>query len=236
MTEEDSAKAPAYIVTFTTLTALLLAFFVVLVSMGTIRDETLLDEGEGGGWSFLESFQAGFGGKRNMGGGSPNYYYSINDPEDDTEGRTIDARSERVKRTVKKITSYGAAVPSPITAGKTDFVLTDIQFSGEAITINEHAERFLRQFCTGLQQDQSPEEVRLCVMCVGSNRQPRDKEWALSAKRGKAVEDFLRANLPGTGKWSMYSWGTGPGSTWSDGDKTVSAQPQVLIAILRNDS
>ncbi len=234
--EEGGPKAPAYIVTFTTLIALLLAFFVVLVSMGHVRDETLLDEGEGGGWSLLESFQAGFAGGKRLGSGTASYYHPINGPEDDAEGRTLDASSERTRRILKKIVSSGTAVPSPLTAERVDFALTDIHFSGDQVTLNEQAERFLKEFCTGLQQDESQAGVKLCVLCLGSSGQPQEKELVLAAKRARAVEDYLRASLPATGKWSTYSWGAGPDSTWTAGDKLVSTQPQVLIAILRNGS
>jgi flagellar motor protein MotB len=57
--EEGAPKAPAYIVTFSTLITLLLSFFIVLLSMGTTQDNTLFDRGYQGG--FLESFKRGFG-------------------------------------------------------------------------------------------------------------------------------------------------------------------------------
>ncbi len=231
--EDDTPKAPAYIVTFTTLTALLLAFFVVLVSMGTIRDDTLLDEGEGGGWSFLESFKSGFGASKKLDVGSA-YYYAVENPEEDDDGRTLDAASERVRRILKKAASFGDVAPSPITAEKVNFALTDIHFTGYEVAISAQAERFLKEFCSSLLLDESPANVRLCVLCLGNRDQPREKELVLAARRAKAVEDFLRANLPETGKWSMYSWGTGAESIWTAGDTTVSTQPQVLIAILRS--
>jgi len=231
---ESAPKAPVYIITFSTLAALLLAFFVVLLGLGNVRDETLLDEGEGGGWSFWESFQAGFASGRNLGSGTASYYHPISDPEKDAEGRTPDARSERVRRILKKVVSSGTAVPSPIAAERVDFSLTDIHFSGDEIALNEQAERFLKEFCTGLQQDESPGDVKLCVLCIGSGSQPQEKELVLSARRAKAVEDFLQAALPATGKWSTYSWGAGADSTWTAGDNLTSTQPQVLIALLRN--
>ncbi len=234
--EESGPGAPAYIVTFTTLVALLLAFFVVLVSMGHVRDDTLLDEGEGGGWSFLESFQAGFRGERNLGPGATSYYYSIENPEDDAEGRTLDVSTERVRRDLKKVVSHGAAAPSPINAEKVNFALTDIHFAGDEKVINEQSEHFLKEFCIKLRQDESPSEVKLCVLCISGSGQARKKGLFLAAQRAKVIEDFLRANLPDTGKWSMYSWAAGPDSVWTAGDKVVAAQPRVLIAILRNGS
>lgn len=230
--EDDAPKAPAYIVTFTTLTALLLAFFVVLVSMGTIRDDTLLDEGEGGGWSFLESFKAGFGASRKLDTGSA-YYYAVENPEEDEDGRTLDASSERVRRILRKAASFGTVTRSPMTAEKVNFALTDIHFTSDEVTINKEAERFLREFCASVMLDESPAKVKLCVLCLGSNDKSGEKELVLAAKRARAVEDFLRDNLPDTGKWSMYSWGASTESIWTAEETIVSTQPQVLIAILR---
>ena len=229
---EMPAKAPVYIITFSTLAALLLAFFVVLLSLGNVRDDTLMDEGEGGGWSFLESFKAGFGAGKNLGSGS-SYYYAVANPEDDVDGRTVDAKGERVRRLLKKVESFGAAVPSPIAAEQVNFALTDIHFSGNEVTINTQAERFIKEFCAGLLQDENSGDVKLCVLCLDSSKQPREKELVLAARRARAVEDFLRANLPATGKWSIYSWGAGADSIWTAGDAIASTQPQVLIAILR---
>jgi outer membrane protein OmpA-like peptidoglycan-associated protein len=147
--------------------------------------------------------------------------------------KTIDAASERVRRTLKKAASFGNVEPSPITAEKVNFALTDIHFAGDEVAINSQAERFIREFCAGLLQDESSGDVKLCVLCLSSSGQLRDNALALAARRAKAVEDCLRANLPDTGKWSIYSWGAGADSIWTAGDTTVSTEPQVLIAILR---
>jgi hypothetical protein len=232
---ESPAKAPVYIITFSTLAALLLAFFVVLLSLGNVRDETLMDEGKGGGWSFLESFKAGFGANK-FGVGS-SYYYAVANPEDDANDRTVDASGERVRRTLKKLVSFGAVAPSPIAAERVNFALTDIHFSGDQITLDAQARRFLKDFCAGLLLDESPADVKLCVLCLssGPDTSGQEKEMLLAAKRAKAVEDCLKGNLPAGGKWTTYSWGAGADSMWTAGENIVSAQEQVLIAILRND-
>ncbi len=229
---ESSPKAPVYIITFSTLAALLLAFFVVLLSLGSVRDETLMDEGKGGGWSFIESFKAGFGAGKNIDTGS-SYYYSVENPEKDTDDKTVDARSERVRRILSRIESFSSTMPSPIAAEKVNFALTDIQFSSEEVSLNAEGEQFLREFCAGLVRDESTAKVKLCVLCIGGSGKEGEKEMVLAAKRARAVEEFLRANLPATGKWATYSWGAGPDSTWIAADAIASTQPQVLIAILR---
>jgi outer membrane protein OmpA-like peptidoglycan-associated protein len=231
---EPPQKAPVYIITFSTLAALLLAFFVVLISMGSVRDDTLLDEGQGGGWSFLESFKAGFGGTKSFGEGRTNYYHSIDNPEKDAEGRTIDAKGERARRALKQLASVGAMQPSPFNPEKAEFALTDIRFEADETTINETGRQFLKDFCTGLQQDRSSGQVKLCVLCITGRSRSSQKDWLIAARRAKAVEDIMTFYLPAGDKWTVYSWATGPEGIWLGEDQTLNVEPKVLIAILRS--
>jgi len=72
------------------------------------------------------------------------------------------------------------------------------------------------------------------------------ERWILSAKRAQAVADYLRDTLSGAGgeqlrrsliggeaKWSIYSWGAGPGGDWVGRDSPISQQSEILIAVLR---
>jgi hypothetical protein len=72
------------------------------------------------------------------------------------------------------------------------------------------------------------------------------EQWILSAKRAQTVADFLRDTLSAAGggqtrrsltggesKWSVYSWGAGPGGDWVERDSPISKHSQILIAVLR---
>jgi len=68
----------------------------------------------------------------------------------------------------------------------------------------------------------------------------------LSARRAEAVAQFLRNNLDSipdlrtnqsfmrpVPKWSVHSWGAGPGGDWIGPDSSMSKRSQILIAILK---
>ena len=233
--EESSPKAPAYIVTFSTLVTLLLAFFVVLVSMGTTQDDTLFDQGYKGE-RFWVPFQTGFGVRKKIGFENIANRYAIKDPNEPSEERTTDAATERLRRIVKKLSQSMNITLSPMAAKKTDFSVTDIHFSPGDAVLNEPAKRFLSKFCTDLQQSPGCEVVKLCVLGLARDGKTEKDKYVLSAKRAESVADFLRETLPAQSKWVVYSWGAGPGGDWVDQDSPISEQSQILIAVLRPTS
>jgi outer membrane protein OmpA-like peptidoglycan-associated protein len=229
--EENAPKAPLYIVTFSTLTTLLLAFFVVLVSMGTTQDETLLDQGYKEG--FWVPFQIGFGVRQKFSFDNIAYKHAIRDPNESTEERTIDANTERLRRIVKKLSQTMNISPSPITSEKTDFSVTDIHFSPGDAVLNEPARQFLSKFCINLQQVPNTIGIKLCVLGLASDGKTEKEQYILSAKRAQAVAAFLQVTLPSELKWPIYSWGGGAGGDWVGQNSPISEQSHICIAILR---
>ena len=229
--EEKPASAPAYIVTFSTLVTLLLAFFVVLVSMGTTQDDTLFDQGYK--WEFLESFKKGFGVRQSIDLGNIGNRYAISDPDKLFEGRTTDAKTERLRRITKKLSRSMNITPSPIAAKKTDFSVTDIHFSPGDAVLNEPAKGFLSEFCMDLQQVPDRGDVKLCILGLAGDEKTEKEQWIVSARRAQAVADFLQDTFPKGSGWPVYAWGAGPGGDWVVQDSPVSGQSQILIAVLR---
>jgi outer membrane protein OmpA-like peptidoglycan-associated protein len=230
--EESSTKAPAYIVTFSTLAALLLAFFVVLVGMGTTQDETLFDRGYKGG--FMGPFKRGFGVRQKFDFGNLGNRYGISEPDDSFEGRTTDANTEKLRRIVKKLSQSMKVRPSPIVAKKIDFSVTNIHFLPGDAVLNEPAKKFLTGFCLNLQQSSVSKAVRLYVLGLAGDVGTEKKQWIVSARRAQAAAEFLRDTLPEGTKSAVYSWGAGAGGDWVSKDSPISDQSQILIALLRD--
>jgi hypothetical protein len=254
--EESAAKAPAYIVTFSTLVTLLLAFFVVLVSMGSARDDTLLNQGQGYKGGFLGAFKKGFGVRQKLDLGNIGNKYPISDTDEGFEGRTPDADTERLRRIIKKLSRSMKISPSPIAAQKTDFSVTNIHFLPGEAALNEPAKEFLTEFCLNLQQSvawppwpylhglstgslsgearATPGSLKLYVLGLAGDEINEKKQWIISAKRAQAAAEFLRNTLPAEAHWSVYSWGAGAGGDWVEQYSPVSEQSQILIAVLRD--
>ena len=209
----------------------------MLNSLGSVRDETLLDTGYKG--SFLESFKKGFGIRQkfvdfeNFG-----YKFAITEPDssyDENAERTIDAKRERLGRIIKKLRGSANVSHSPMEAEKTDFSVTDIHFSpGEAV-LDESGKQFLREFCLDFRRNPPPEAIKFYVLGLSSDETSEKEQWIVSAKRAQAVAEFMANTLPSWLNWPVYCWGAGGGGEWVAQRSPVYKQSQILIAVLRAD-
>jgi len=233
--KESSPKVPAYIVTFSDMTTLLLTFFVMLLSLSTVQDDKLFYRGR---CAFVQSIRAlGLGmlsgRKPRPDFGHIKTKYFIDRSDKLFDGRSIDAKEETIRRTFKKVSRSVKTMPSQIVAKKTNFSVTDIRFSPGDATLNESAKKFLTNFCSDLQQDPNPETIKLYVLGLAGDEATEKQQWIVSARRAQAVADFLKDISPSEAKWPVYSWGAGPGGDWVGQDSPISEQSHILIAVLR---
>lgn len=231
---EESYQVPIWVITFSDMTTNLLTFFVLLLSMGHVRDETLFDQGQA--LTFLESVKSGFGFKEGIGFGNISIKYHISDPGELSAGRTIDAKEEEIRRIFKNLSRSMNTLPSQITAPKTNFSVTDIHFGSSEAVLNEPAKRFLTEFCWHLQQGFSDKPSIMYVLGLACDEEGEKEQWILSAKRAQAAAEFIEDNLssgPSLSKLAIYSFGAGPGGDWVGQDDPISKQSHILIAVLR---
>jgi len=232
-------KVPGYIVTFSDMVTLLLTFFVMLLSLAQVPDEGLFHAGRE---SFLVSIRRlGLGiftGKKpGLDFGHIKIKYFIGTPDRQFDGRTIDAKTEELRRIFKGLDRSMTAIPSQIVAKKTNFAVTPIRFPPGRATLDEPAKRFLTEFAFDLQQRPDAGDLKLYVLGLAADEPTEQRQWLLSAERAKAVADFMRGILSsGTEyappEWPVYSWGAGPGGHWVDPDTPIYKQSQILIAVL----
>ena len=243
-TTEESYQVPIWVITFSDMTTNLLTFFVLLLSMGHMRDETLFDRGQA--LTYLESVKRGFGLKDKFDFGNVKIKHYVSDGNDLHEGRTIDATEEDIRRIFKKLNQRLKETSSLIVAPDPSFLVTGIHFEQGQATLNEQAQTFLRRFATQVQESADSQRDILYVLGLAYDGLTEQEQWVLSAKRAQAVADFLRDTLSAAGgvqmrhsltgdesKWSIYSWGAGPGGDWVGRDSPISKQSQILIAVLR---
>jgi chemotaxis protein MotB len=246
--EDEGSKVPAYIVTYSDMVTLLLTFFVMLLSLASTQDPELFDIGRN---SFLESL-------RYIGLGvlfsreditkldNPKTKYYINNPDELVEKRTIDARAEELRRILKNLRQLTTIVPSRIVAKRANFSVANVHFSPGRDDLDESAKMFLTGFSQDLQQEASKDPIDLYVLGLASDGKSEKEQWLLSARRARMVADFLRDTLStmdgeqtrhsmtgSESKWSVYSWGAGPGGDWVGRDSPISEHSQILIAVLR---
>ncbi len=260
--EEGPPKVPGYIVTYSDMVTLLLTFFVMLMSLASMQDPELFDQGRG---AFVESVRAlGLGmlqGQKpspDFGNKKPKYFIS---QPDELYGRTVDAKEEEIRRLFSKVNRLMTTMPSQIVSQRTDFSVTNIRFpQGDAI-LGELARRSLTEFCADLQENSDfvagvdprggvpplqSTAGTLYVLGLAADQETEKQQWILSAQRAQAVADFLQGTLsvgsqsqepdgrPGSAPtWRIFWWGAGPGGDWVGRDSPISKQSQVLIAVLK---
>jgi len=231
--EEESCQVPGWIVTFSDMTTNLLTFFVLLVSMAHIRDDTLFDLNEAN--KFVQSVKIGFGFKVETNFDNKETMYYIKDG-DNYIGRTIDAKEENIRKIFKEITKSMTAISSEIISDKTNFAVTNISFSQGDAQLNEPAKKYLTQFAMNLPQDVGSKQIKLYVLGLARDEESEKQQWILSAMRAQAVADFLKNAVSLQSGCDIYSWGAGPGGCWVAQDGVVSEQSQILIAVLRTNN
>jgi outer membrane protein OmpA-like peptidoglycan-associated protein len=246
--EDGGPKVPAFIVTFSDMVTLLLTFFVMLQTLASTQDPEMFNKGRD---AFLESIRyVGLGVFFGRGDTTPlgqlKTKHYINNPDELSEKRTIDARAEEIRRILERLKQSTTIVPSRIIAKKANFSVTNVHFSPGRDELDGPAKTFLTGFSRDLLQDTDREPVDLYVLGLASDGKDEKEQWLLSAKRAGTVADFLRSTLStygaektrlsptgGKSKWSVYSWGAGPGGDWVGRDSPISRHSQILIAVLR---
>ena len=246
--EDGGPKVPGYIVTFSDMVTLLLTFFVMLQTLATTQDPELFNKGKD---AFLESIRYiglgvffGRGDIAQLGDLKTMHY--IKNPDETFKGRTVDARAEELRRIIEKLKQMTTIIPSQIVAERTSFSVANVRFSPGSDGLNEPARKFLRGFCLDLQQNAGQKPVDLYVLGLASDGKNDREKLLLSARRAGTVADFLRITLSESGgrqtlhslaggqsKWSVYSWGAGPGGDWVGRDSPISKHSQIWIAVLR---
>ena len=229
--------------------SLLMAFFVMLLTMSTAKSGKLCNDNEAIFDKTLEGFRSSIEGygmpglfagvagwfgspDDNANLGNPKTYYPVADANDDV-GRTIDARTERIRRIFQGLEERSETHKSQIRGLRPDFVVTPIAFGQGQWLLDESAKRFLTGFAADLQKSSPDEKLKLYVVGLANQENTEREQWVVSTRRAEAVAGFLQVTLGSKSKCQVYSWGCGPGGDWTGPDSPMSKSSQILIAVLR---
>ncbi len=245
--EESGEKAPLWIISFADMISLLMAFFVMLLTMATTKSGKIVNEGEGIFEATIFGFKRateGFGVPEIFGGKQDQYgtpeealyfdshktYYAVDSKE--STNRTIDAAEERLRRVFNRLGKHAKTCKSQFQWGQPDFVVTPITFKRGQLVLDASAKDFLTKFTTDLQES-SAGQLKLYIVGLASEETSEKQQWIVSAKRAEIVANFIRENLPSGNQWSIYSWGAGTGGNWVGQDSTIAEQSPIFIGVVR---
>jgi len=244
--EEVGEKSPLWIISFADMISLLMAFFVMLLTMAHEKSGKIAYEGEGIFEATIAGFRksSGFGAPLVFGGDSKKRgtardavsydshktYYAVNGNENSV--RTIDASEERIRRIFDRLGTHIKTAKSQMSWGRPDFIVTPITFRQGQFALEQPAKDFLTKFITDLQES-GAERVKLYVIGLSSQEPEPAQQWRLSVKRAEAAADFIRTKMPSDSLWSIYSWGAGTGGDWVLKDSVTAGQ--IYIGVVKED-
>ncbi|MBN2512623.1 MAG: hypothetical protein JXB18_06765 [Sedimentisphaerales bacterium] len=234
--EEKAPGTPAWIVTFSDMITLLLTFFVMLQSMATVQ---IAEHKFEAGQAALKRTFDGLGisgdeSSKNDGTDfeHPKPEYAAEEGNDEPQNRSLDAHTEMMRRVLMDIEKMAKITPSPISGMNRTFLPTDIHFKPGQITLNAQAQTFLNNYGQQLITNLTGQEITLYVLGIAAGERGEKRQWTMSAQRAQAVADFIRSKQPENANWSIYSWGAGPGGDWVGQKGLVSAETEIMIAVL----
>jgi outer membrane protein OmpA-like peptidoglycan-associated protein len=243
---DDGDKAPAWIVAFTSMMLLLMAFFVVLLTMASDTPTgNVGKEGAGqdkvrrtaeGFRAHIESYGLSdwFGAERDIVDmGVEKSYYNTGQPETKLDTtRIIDYREEKIRQTYQKLTEKAKTMKSQIQGARPEFTVLPITFSRGQSVINTTSQYALNKYINDL-AGASTSIRTIYVVGLAAEESDETKRWMVSTMRAQAVADYIKTKLPS--RFAVYSWGAGAGGVWVGRDSVIPEDSQIAIAVLKDN-
>ena len=236
----DEKKPPAsWIVSFSDMVTLLLAFFVLLQTFASARDPELFFVGQG---SFRRAI-SGFGlstlflGQHER---PPRDYRKLkyptrSDKEDTDRRRLIDPDDDRIRETFKNLQREMEVMASDVGERPVSIFSTPIAMGRSDTSPGAEARDYLASFCMDLRRTRQGRPTKVYVIGLAADQLSAKEQWLVSARRAREVERFLRKALADDitdGHWDTYSWGAGRGGEWCETFGLIPEKTYIVLAIM----
>jgi flagellar motor protein MotB len=243
--EEKGEQAPLWIISFADMISLLMAFFIMLLTMANSKSGKICADGykfERTAVGFRQAI-ASFGipgllgnTEESLGFNRPKNTYKVADGENNSPTRLLDAEKERIQRIFNELDKMSKTMPSPMQGRRPQFSVTPITFEQEQAVLNTSAKQYLNKFITDLQGANSISGLTIYVVGLAPDTETSKQQWLLAARRAQTVAEFIKAALPAGTKVSICSWGCKKNDDLASLTAGTSRQTSILIGTLQTDS
>jgi chemotaxis protein MotB len=233
--EDPKPSVPGYIVTFSDMITLLLTFFVMLLSMAQTQVEK--HKFEVGVYSFRRAISDfGMSGLLISRANSstfehPKVFYRVDSGQDEPENRSIDAKTEMLRRVLMDIEQMMKISPSHIVGAQKTVFPSNIRFSTGGWELNDSARSTLKKLTENLKINYSQQEPSIYILGLAADAS-EPQQWAVSARRAETAAESIRQLLGQDMTWPIYCWGAGPGGEWIGQSGLVTRETHILITVL----
>ncbi len=237
---ERKKGPPGWIVSFSDMVTLLLAFFVLLQSFASMQDPDLFYVGRD---SFRRAIN-GFGIPGLLTGRpeKPRAKYKKNKHTSDPAeheippNRLLDAEEEEIREKFRDLTDRLNTESSDITDELVDKRITPISFPNGRAELDGQAQAYLTEMAVDLRQNLARRGVKVYVIGLASKLKPGRDRWLLSAKRAGVVEKYLRDECTEATRrlgWQFTSWGASDGGSWRRKLGRIDSKASIVIVVTK---
>jgi hypothetical protein len=219
--EGDANAPPAWIVSFTDMVTLLLAFFVLLQAFAHVQDPALFFVGR-------DAFKRAIAGL-----GIPGWllgkdekvrhdYLKVKHTMEEAEqkvprNRVLDAQDEEIRQAFATIEDRMETSASDITEKLVERRMLALEFSGDSRSLAPGAVKELESIAVSLRQNMRYRGLTVYVISLSPDGKDTADRLLASSLRAGAVEDVLTracGQAPAEFGWKFESWGAGGGGKW----------------------
>ncbi len=209
--DDDKPKTPAWIVSYSDMVTLLLAFFVLLQAFAENQDPELFRVGQG---AFRRAI-AGFGipnwlfGRPESIGRDRKPKYTTEESEKPTKKRVLDARDEKIRQLFDDLKRAADTKTDNRWNNQATIINTPISFSRLQISPDVEAKRFLDGVCNNIRYGVESENITVYVVARAPDQPSGRKQWLTAARRAWEIEQYMRDKLrtrQGYNSMRIVSW------------------------------
>ncbi len=236
--DEPDPGIPAWIVSFSDMVTLLLAFFVLLQSFAKPIDPNKFNLGRGAfrraiSGLGLPSWLTSQASRMDMDQVAPKN--PMEEDENANEESVKDADDDRIRDFFNRVREDLKTEVDDSRQRMIDIGATRVKFAKGRWDLDQTAKSLLDKRLNSFQMLSPQKRIRIYVVGLAGDVGGGPRKWLVSARRAEAAANYLRKRLAtniSQGKWQIHTWGEGDGGQWSKARQIDARHTSIALATM----